>query len=102
MQYRGGLSRLEVAFRVLGQVAALRGVLEESDRILILTTQRIDPKSESWAALHAGGAALGFDLVDLSSPSAIARLNEYGVGLQGLLAGFWSEEAIHSTETPAP
>ena len=102
MQYRGGLSRLEVAFRVLGQVAALRGVLKESDRILILTTQRIDPKSESWAALHAGGAALGFDLIDLSSPSEIARLNEYGVGHQGLLAGFWSEEAIQFTETPAP
>jgi site-specific DNA-methyltransferase (adenine-specific) len=86
---RPGLSRPEVAFRVLGRLSALRGRLGPAAPLLVLTTAAPEPRSESEVALRAAGPGLLVDVVDVSEPRALARLERYATGERAPLPGFW-------------
>jgi site-specific DNA-methyltransferase (adenine-specific) len=86
---RPGLHRPEVAFRALGRLSALRGRLGPAAPLLVLTTAAPEPRSESEAALRAAGPGLLVDVVDVSQPDALGRLERYAAGERSPLLGFW-------------
>lgn len=89
--YRGGLSRADTAWRTLGRAHALRS-RREGRPYVVLTTQIPRPSSEAGMALRSAGPEAVFDVVDLGSADARARLAAYARGGHALmpLAGFWT------------
>ena len=87
--YRGGMSRSETVWRALGRahVMAASGVTP----FVVLTTQLPRPGTEAERALRAPGPGGIFDVVDLLSAGARARLAAYAGGRAGApRPGFWS------------
>ena len=91
--YRGGMVRSETVWRALGRahVMAARGVAP----FVVLTTQLPRAGTESDRALRAPGPGGIFDVVDLLSPDAPARLAAYGEGRSSSpVPGFWSASDV--------
>jgi DNA modification methylase len=90
--YRGGLSRTDVVWRTLGRAHALRAQ-RQGRPLVVLTTQLPRRSSEGDMALRSAGPSACFDVVDLSSPDARARLGAYGTGgnTAAPLPGFWTD-----------
>ena len=85
--HRGGLTQTEAVWRALGQAAALRS----RGTPLVLLAAGL-PKADGDSALRAAGPATVFDVVDVRSAAALARLARYASAgaAAGPLAGFWT------------
>ncbi|HEX3334228.1 MAG TPA: site-specific DNA-methyltransferase [Acidimicrobiales bacterium] len=91
--FRGGMAKSETVWRALGRahVMAAAGV----GPLVVLTTQLPRAGTEADRALRAAGPGGVFDVVDLLSPDAAARLAAYAVGRSSApLAGFWAERDV--------
>ena len=85
--YRGGMTRNDVVWRALGRAAA---IASKATPLVVLTTKLPKTSSEGDHAVRAAGPAVCFDVIDLSSPSALDRLGAYGVGgVHEPIPGFW-------------
>ena len=89
--HRAGLARTEAVFRSLGRLSALRGRLGSMVPLLILTTDRGEPRSESEQVLRAAGPSLLVDVIDITDQASLGRLNRYASGEATPLPGFWAE-----------
>ena len=97
---RGGMSKPDTVFRTLGRAAALRGSLGDSARIIILTSDLPEPRSDAASALRSVGPRLLHDVIDLRSEHAHLRLKKYANGETSPLPGFWSEETLNALPSP--
>ena len=88
-EMRGGLLRMEVVWRTLGQVAALRGRRRDVP-VVVVTTDLPRRRSDGDTALHAAGPDVVFDVVDLLSDDGRERLRVYGAGGAAQRHGFWT------------
>lgn len=89
--YRGGLVKVDAAWKLLGRAAAVRGRHPEKP-FLVLTTDLPRPKSDIDLALRSAGTSVICDVVDLFDAAAIERLAAYATGkVKKPLAGFWTE-----------
>jgi site-specific DNA-methyltransferase (adenine-specific) len=91
--YRGGMAKSETVWRTLGRahVMAAGGV----GPLVVLTTQLPRAGTEADRALRAPGPGGIFDVVDLGSADAAARLAAYAKRKGGApLAGFWDERDL--------
>jgi site-specific DNA-methyltransferase (adenine-specific) len=88
---RGGLLRTETVWRHLGRAHALRGRTAKTVPLVLLTTQ-LPRSGEGDTALRAAGPAALFDIVDLLSDDARARLTRYATGgaADDPQIGFWT------------
>ena len=73
---RGGMLRMEVVWRTLGQAAALRGRRPDVP-VVVLTTDVPRPRSDGDVALRAAGSGVLFDVVDLLSDEGRDRLRAH-------------------------
>jgi site-specific DNA-methyltransferase (adenine-specific) len=73
---RGGMQRMDVVWRALGQAAALRGRHAELP-VVILTTDLPRPRSDGDTALRSVTPSVVFDVVDLLSDDGRDRLRAY-------------------------
>jgi site-specific DNA-methyltransferase (adenine-specific) len=89
--YRGGLSKLDAVIRALGRLTAMKALLGDETRFVIVTTQLPDPRSEAAAVLRAGGPSLLEDVIDLHDESARARLRSLASASSDERVSFWSE-----------
>ena len=90
---RGGLSRSETVWRTLGRVAALRGRLGPTAKIVVLSTSV--PSGPPDSPLRAAGPGLIFDVIDLLTADGIDRLSRYAAGKCARpLAGFWRDSDL--------
>jgi DNA modification methylase len=91
--FRGGMSKSETVWRALGRAHVLAAV--GAGQLVVLTTQLPRPGTEPDRALRAPGPGGLFDVVDLLSADARARLAAYAGGRTGApLPGFWSERDL--------
>jgi DNA modification methylase len=91
--YRGGMSRTDTVWRVLGRahVMAANGIRP----LVILTPQLPRARGEGDKALRSTGPKGFFDAVDLFSPDALARLSTYAGGKRKRpLPGFWTAKDL--------
>jgi site-specific DNA-methyltransferase (adenine-specific) len=91
--YRGGMAKSETVWRTLGRahVMAAGGV----GPLVVLTTQLPRASTEVDRALRAPGPGGIFDVIDLSSAEATARLGSYAKSKgRSPLAGFWAERDL--------
>ncbi len=87
--HRGGLLKMDTVWRTLGRAAALRGQRPEVPLVL-LSTALPGRSSEADTALRAAGPEAIFDVIDLCSPAARARLATYAGGrCRTATPGFW-------------
>jgi site-specific DNA-methyltransferase (adenine-specific) len=87
--YRGGMARSETVWRALGRAHVLAAGGHAP--FVVLTTQLPRSGTEADRALRAPGPGGIFDVVDLLSSDAPARLEAYGRGRAGSpRVGFWS------------
>jgi site-specific DNA-methyltransferase (adenine-specific) len=75
---RGGLLRMDVVWRTLGQAAALRGRHADIP-VVILTSDPPRVRSDGDIALQAARPNVIFDVVDVLSADGRDRLREYAV-----------------------
>jgi DNA modification methylase len=87
VSHRGGLTGVDAVWRTLGRAHVLRG---RGERVLVLTSELPNSRSEFDTALRAAGPAAVFDIIDVFDPDALARLDRYGAGESAQLPGFWS------------
>ena len=73
---RGGMLRMDVVWRVLGQAAALRGRRPDVP-VVVLTTDVPRPRSDGDVALRAAGPEVLFDVIDLLSHDGRERLRAH-------------------------
>jgi site-specific DNA-methyltransferase (adenine-specific) len=73
---RGGMLRMDVVWRTLGQAAALRGRRPDVP-VVVLTTDVPRPRSDGDLALRAAGHDVLFDVVDLLSDEGRERLRAH-------------------------
>jgi site-specific DNA-methyltransferase (adenine-specific) len=73
---RGGMLRMDVVWRVLGQAAALRGKRPDVP-VVVLTTDVPRPRSDGDVALRAVGPGVLFDVIDLLSHDGRERLRAH-------------------------
>ena len=73
---RGGMLRMDVVWRALGQAAALRGRRPDVP-VVVLTTDVPRPRSDGDVAVRAAGPEVLFDVVDLLSHDGRERLRAY-------------------------
>jgi DNA methylase len=94
--YRGGMTRVDVAWRALGRATAIRGSQGVDGMPLVLLTTALAPTGEAATALRAAGPDAFFDLIVLGSDEDTDRLRRYAKG--GYTAdpqpGFWSVEDL--------
>jgi site-specific DNA-methyltransferase (adenine-specific) len=91
--YRGGMAKSETVWRTLGRshVMEAGGVRP----LVVLTTQLPRAGTEVDRALRAPGPGGIFDVIDLSSAEATARLGSYAKSKgRSPLAGFWAERDL--------
>lgn len=89
--YRGGLVKVDAAWKLLGRAAAVRGRHPEKP-LLVLTTDLPRPKSDIDLALRSAGTELICDVVDIFDAAALERLGAYASGkVKQPLTGFWTE-----------
>jgi site-specific DNA-methyltransferase (adenine-specific) len=87
--YRGGMARSETVWRALGRAHVLAA--RDHAPFVVLTTQLPRSGTEADRALRAPGPGGIFDVVDLLSTDAPARLKAYARGRSGSpRVGFWS------------
>jgi DNA modification methylase len=86
VSHRGGLTSVDAVWRTLGRAHALRGAGEQ---VLVITSALPKARSEFDLALRAAGPAALFDIVDVTDPTALARLERYATGHPTPLPGFW-------------
>jgi DNA modification methylase len=87
--YRGGMARSETVWRALGRAHVLAATGHAP--FVVLTTQLPRAGTEADRALRAPGPGGIFDVVDLLSGDAPARLKSYARGRCGSpRVGFWS------------
>ena len=87
--YRGGMARSETVWRALGRAHVLAAT--DHAAFVVLTTQVPRAGTEADRALRAPGPAGIFDVVDLLSGDAPARLKAYARGRgSSPRVGFWS------------
>jgi site-specific DNA-methyltransferase (adenine-specific) len=87
--YRGGMAKSDTVWRTLGRahVMATNGIAP----LVVLTTQLPRRGTEADRALRAPGPGAVYDVVDLLSPAACARLTLYAAGRPGPpRPGFWT------------
>lgn len=86
---RSGMARTDIVWRQLGRAAALSGAASPAP-LVVLTTGVPRRRSEADQALRAGGPGVVFDVVDLTDPAGVARLERYAKGGVGAPEpGFW-------------
>ncbi len=92
---RGGLTRVDVAWRVIGRASALAGAGDEVP-VLVLTTELPARRSEADTTLRAAGPQVLFDVVEARSADGRARLAAYAAGgaRHRPLPGFWSRAEL--------
>jgi site-specific DNA-methyltransferase (adenine-specific) len=103
---RGGLARSDAVWRALGraQVLAHNG----KSPVVLLTSHLPRRRSEAGRALHAAGAGVFFDAVEMLSDEGLRRLASYAKGAHRELPapGFWTEAEIEAARwgnrLPAP
>jgi hypothetical protein len=87
--YRGGMARSETVWRALGRAHVLSAGGHAP--FVVLTTQLPRSGTEADRALRAPGPGSIFDVIDLLSTEAPARLEAYARGRSGSpQIGFWS------------
>jgi site-specific DNA-methyltransferase (adenine-specific) len=87
--YRGGMARSETVWRALGRAHVLAAGGHAP--FVVLTTQLPRPGTEADRALRAPGPGGIFDVVDLVSRDALARLGAYAGGRAvSPRVGFWT------------
>jgi site-specific DNA-methyltransferase (adenine-specific) len=85
---RGGLTRVDVAQRLLGRAAALHAT--DRGPVVLLTSHLPRPGSEPDHVLRALGSEVVFDVVELRDHAALERLAQYGTGgVKEPIRGFW-------------
>jgi len=85
---RGGLSRSDVVWRILGRAAALAG-RSPGTRLVILTTE--PARGDADTALRAAGPEIVFDVVNLLAEPDRLRLAAYAAESPDTpLPGFWA------------
>ncbi len=94
--YRGGLTRVDAAWRALGRTAAVRGAQGADGVPLVLLTTALPATGEAATALRAAGPDAFFDLIVLGSDDDTDRLRRYAKG--GYAAdpqrGFWTDAEL--------
>ncbi len=94
--YRGGMTRIDVAWRALGRAAAVMGARSADGVPLVLLTTALAPDGEATVALHSAGPGAFFDVVVLGSDADADRLRLYAKG--GYTAdpqpGFWTDAEL--------
>jgi hypothetical protein len=91
--YRGVMARSETVWRALGRAHVLAAGGHAP--FVVLTTQLPRPATEADRALRAPGPGGIFDVVDLLSADAQARLRVYARGRAGSpRVGFWSASDV--------
>lgn len=86
--HRGGMQRVDVVWRTLGQASALAG--KGVAPVLIVTTQLPKRPGESDLAMRAAGPGAFVDAIDLGDDAARARLADYATtGDATPRPGFW-------------
>jgi site-specific DNA-methyltransferase (adenine-specific) len=91
--FRGGMAKSETVWRALGRAHVIAAA--GAGRLVVLTTQLPRAGTEPERALRAPGPGGVFDVVDLLSADACARLAAYAGGRTGSpLPGFWSERDL--------
>ncbi|HVX18697.1 MAG TPA: site-specific DNA-methyltransferase [Acidimicrobiales bacterium] len=98
---RGGLARAEQVWRTIGRAAAVRGRDPAAPPFVVLTTELPRRRTDGDTALRAAGPGLLFDVVDLRSHDARARLAAYAAapGSPDPLAGFWTTGDLDGRHT---
>jgi len=93
---RGGLLRTEAVWKHLGRAHALRGRTAKGVPLVLLTTD-LPRSGEGDTALRAAGPDALFDVVDLLSEEAQARLGRYAAGgaADEPQCGFWNPTDLH-------
>jgi hypothetical protein len=87
--FRGGMTKSETVWRALGRAHVMAAA--NAGPLVVLTTQLPRAGTEPDRALRAPGPGGLFDVVDLLSADARARLAGYAGGRTGApLPGFWS------------
>jgi site-specific DNA-methyltransferase (adenine-specific) len=79
---RGGLTRIDLVWRTLGRLAAVRSGAPTTP-ILVLTTELPRPGSDAAQALAAALPELGVEVLLLLDPADQARLGDLGGGRPG-------------------
>ncbi|MGI9621948.1 MAG: DNA-methyltransferase [Acidimicrobiales bacterium] len=90
---RPGLLRTDTLWKVLGRLHVLASV-DETAKVLVLTSNLPRSGSEGDKALRAVGPASVFDAVELYDPAALGRLQAYAEGQPSPLPGFWSPDEL--------
>jgi site-specific DNA-methyltransferase (adenine-specific) len=93
--HRGGLSRMETVWKVLGQACALR-LARGAAPLVVLTSHPPRRGGEGDTALRAAGPSVLFDVVGLLCPQDRQRLAHYaaGGGPQQPRPGFWTAREL--------
>ena len=94
--YRGGMTRIDVAWRALGRAAAVMGAQSEDGVPFVLLTTALPPDGEAAVALRSAGPGAFFDAIVLGSDADADRLRLYAKG--GYTAdpqpGFWTDAEL--------
>ncbi len=91
--FRGGMAKSETVWRALGRAHVI--ATSGAGPFVVLTTALPRAGTEADRALRAPGPGGLFDVVDLLSGDARARLAAYAGGRSGApLAGFWAERDV--------
>jgi site-specific DNA-methyltransferase (adenine-specific) len=94
--YRGGMAKVDVAWRALGRAAAIGGAHDAHGVPLVLLTTALPASGEAVTALRAAGPGAFFDVIDLASDDDADRLQRYAKG--GYTAdpqpGFWTDAEL--------
>ena len=94
--HKPGLQRIDLAWRLLGQVVAAQAASTEP--VLLLTSSLPKPGSPTDRALRAAGPTTIFDVIEMFDPAGHRRLAGYGAGLADPLPGFWTPEELAADE----
>jgi site-specific DNA-methyltransferase (adenine-specific) len=91
--FRGGMAKSETVWRALGRAHVMAA--SSAGPLVVLTTQLPRAGTEADRALRAPGPGGLFDVVDLLSGDARARLAAYAGGRSAApLPGFWAERDV--------
>ncbi len=94
--YRGGMTRIDVAWRALGRAAAVRGAQTGDGVPLVLLTTALPPDGEAAVALRSAGPGAFFDVIVLGSDADGDRLRLYAKGgyTSDPQPGFWTDAEL--------
>jgi site-specific DNA-methyltransferase (adenine-specific) len=96
---RGGLSRPDTALRCLGRLAAVRGRLGSSVRLLLLTTEVPEASHEADQVLRSAGPELLVDVIDVFDDEAMERLGRHASG-GAVVPGWWTAADLDRPGSP--